>query len=182
MLKKVFFIAVCTLLIPYATAQSRSLMPKKEQPKDFRYYQIFHWNKKIERKVMYEAIANGQFHMYEKMSACKTETVRNVEDWLIAFKTNPEEVKFTESDKGMRDMDDNEIRDPDYGKLVAKWLLRDYIEKRHSFYTGENLHQMQDEFWIYCLGNLSIKPFTKAVKDKFEAKIQAEIAREASYP
>ncbi|WP_445766904.1 hypothetical protein [Rheinheimera sp.] len=182
MFKQVCAIAVCAVLLtPYATAQSRSLMPKDEQPEDMRYYQPYKWNTPVERKVLYEAIANGQLHMYEKMRTCQGEA-DNLEQWLNAFKKGSQEVGYTESDFGMRDMDDNPIHNPYNGEQIAKWQVRDYAEKHYLGFTGENLSKLQDRFWGHCLAKLPVKLFTKEAQDLLEARNQAEIDREMAYP
>tara|TARA_R110002126_G_scaffold15664_10_gene63931 strand:+ start:1740 stop:2300 length:561 start_codon:yes stop_codon:yes gene_type:complete len=182
MFKQVCAVAVCAaLLTPYATAQSRSLMPKDEQPEDMRYYQPYKWNTPVERKVLYEAIANGQMHMYEKMRTCQGEA-DNLEQWLTAFKKGSQEVGYTESDFGMRDMDEKQIHDPDDGEHLSKWLVRDYAEAHYSGYTGENLVKLQDGFYSHCLAKLPVKLFTKEAQAFLRAKEQADIDREMSYP
>ena len=114
---------VALLLVQNVLAKPSLLIPKKEQPEDMRYYQSFEWTEPLERKAMYEAIANGQYHMFDKMSACQTATSIELKVWLDAFKISPQDVEYAESDNGMRDMDGKEIRDPDYGNLVADWLV-----------------------------------------------------------
>ncbi|SEH80949.1 hypothetical protein SAMN05660691_01599 [Rheinheimera pacifica] len=182
MFKHVFAVAVCAVLLtPYATAQSRLLMPKEEQPEDMRYYQPYKWDTPIERKTIYEAKANGQYHMLEKLATCQIEA-DNLEQWLTAFKKGSQEVGYTESDFDMRDMDDNQIHDPDDGNHVSKWLVRDYAEKHYVGYTGKNLAKLQDGFFSHCLAKLPVKLFTKEARDFLEAKNQAEIDREMAYP
>uniref|UniRef100_UPI004047A9C1 hypothetical protein n=1 Tax=Rheinheimera sp. TaxID=1869214 RepID=UPI004047A9C1 len=181
MFKQVCAIAVCAVLLtPYATAQSRSLMPGKEQAEDFTYYQSYNWDSSVERNALYDAIKNGQHHMYKKLRTCQAETLE-LDAWLNAFKSSSEEVKNTESAYGMLDMDDNEIRYPDDGDYVARWQTRDYAEKHFSKYSGENLTQLQDKYWVYCLENLPLKLFTREAEQRLEARIQTEMDRGA-YP
>jgi hypothetical protein len=182
MFKNVIAVAVCALLLtPYAAAQSRSLIPKDEQPEDMRFYQPYKWDTPIERKVLFEAKANGQYHMLKKMSACRVST-RNLEQWLNAFKQGSQEVSYTESDFAMRDMDDKQIHDPDDGSHLSKWLVRDYAEQHYSAYASENLAKLQDRFFSHCLAKLPVKLFTKEAQKLLRAKEQADIDREMAYP
>ena len=169
------------VLTPYATAQSRSLMPKDEQPEDMRYYQPYKWNTPVERKVIYEATANGQYHMLDKLTICQSRT-SYLEQWLNAFKKGSQEVGYTESRFDMRDMDEKQIHDPDDGEHLSKWLVRDYAETHYSGYTGKNLAKLQDGFFSHCLAKLPVKLFTKEAQDKLDARIQAEMDREIAYP
>jgi hypothetical protein len=183
MFKRILVVAFfAVLLTPYAAAQSRSLMPKDEQPEDMLYYQPYKWDTPVERKVLYESIANGQFHMFDKMMNCQTEVYSNLEDWLDAFKVGADEVVTLEIERQMRDMDDNILRYPDDGQDVATWLTRDYAEKHYGHYTGDNLDKIKEKFWYFCLEKLPVELFTKEAKQRVEAQIQAEIEREASYP
>lgn len=181
MLKKVLFVAVCTLLIPYAAAKPSLLMPKSEQPEDMRYYQPYKWNTPIERKVIYESKANGQYHMFEKLATCQSRT-RFLQRWLDAFKKGSQEVANTESRFDLRDMDDNLIHDPYSRNQVSEWLVRDYAEQHYFGYTGENLAKLQDGFFSHCLDKLPVKLFTEEAKALLSARDQAEIDREMAYP
>jgi hypothetical protein len=182
MLKKILLITLSALLISrYVSAKLPLRMPKKEQVEDMRYYQNFHWSKPPERKVMYEALANGQFHMYEKMRTCEVKTL-DLATWLEAFKKGAEEVADTEYDFLMRDMDDNLIVDAENGDLVAIWLTRDFAEAHFEVFTGGNLRKLQDQLWQHCLTTLPVKLFTKEERDKVDAKRQAKELQEMGYP
>ncbi|SEH81003.1 hypothetical protein SAMN05660691_01603 [Rheinheimera pacifica] len=182
MFKKLLLITLTTLFVsPFVIAKPSLLMPKKEQAEDFRYYQNFHWNKPVERKALYEAIANGQFHMYQKMMECKLRA-SHLPSWLDAFKKGGEEIAFTESDYSMRDIDDKQIRDPEDGTLVSGWQVRDFAEKNYTGYTRKSLKKLQDKYWGHCLAELPVNLFTKEAQDKLDARLQREADREMGYP
>ena len=182
MFKKLLLITLSTLFVsPFVIAKPSLLMPKKEQPEDMRYYQPYKWDTPIERKVIYEAKANGQYHMFSKMLICQSRA-SYLEQWLNAFKKGSQEVGYTESDFAMRDMDDNQIDDPDDGEHLSKWLVRDYAEQHYLGYTGKNLAKLQDSFFSHCLAKLPVKLFTKEAKALLRAKEQADIDREMAYP
>uniref|UniRef100_A0A486XLM9 Orphan protein n=1 Tax=Rheinheimera sp. BAL341 TaxID=1708203 RepID=A0A486XLM9_9GAMM len=166
MFNKTFLVFVILLLLTLnVAAQSKLFGPAKYQSEDFSYYQRFHWSKPVERKILYEAIANGQNHMLNKMQTCSGKT-SDLTTWFDAFKLGADEVLNTEIDKGLRDGFEEHILHifPEDGMQVAHWLVRNYAEEHYRAYTGGNLKDLKDKFWLYCLEKLPVKLFTEAAQ------------------
>lgn len=164
MFKKVLLGSIAALLL-MQSGQADARVPRvglpAEQAEDFRYYQQFRWDSPLERKAMYEAYANGQVHMFDKMQQCSAIAYDDLEDWLVAFKGGQEKVLDHMSVRGLLDMDGNEIRIPLHGDNVADWLTKDFAQQHYQAYTGLNLRQLQDKYWGYCLAKLPVELYTQ---------------------
>ena len=163
--KTVLMFVTFLITTPSVVAQSKSFGAVKYQAEDFNYYQNFHWSKPAERKALYEAIASGQHHMFDKMQTCSGRT-SDLETWFDAFKLGADEVHNTEIDEGLRDGFDEHILYviPEDGMQVAHWLVRDFAEANYSGYTENSLRELKDKFWAHCLAKLPVKLFTEAAK------------------
>lgn len=184
MIKKILIVSIYALLLMHSgqgdASLSRLFNPPAEQVEDFSYYQQYNWDSPVERTALYEAIANGQLHMYEKMRSCQGRT-GELDIWLKAFKSGAKEVAYTESDFLMRDMDDNQLHDPEDRFLVILWMLRNFAEAHFKGYTGQKLRQLQNKFWGHCLAELPVELFTQEALDQYDDKRRREADRGMSY-
>ncbi len=183
MLKKTVVVAIAALL----QVQQVQAMPRipVEQAEDMRFYQRYNWDTKVERKALYDAQLNGQFHMLNKMLTCQTETQRFLLGWLQAFKRGGDEVRHEEIARNLRDGFDEHILiiDPNDGRQVSKWLVRDFAEAHYAFFTGPadgkydgpDLRKLRDQFWVHCLAELPVKLFTQEAKQRLDAEARKEI-------
>lgn len=172
MFKKVLIGAISALLLMQC-GQADARVPRvglpAEQAEDFRYYQQFRWDSGYERKAMYEAYANGQVHMFDKMQQCHGIIHLELEGWLVAFKGGQKKVLDHMSDLGLLDMDGNEIRRPLHGDNVVDWLTKDFAQQHYQAYTGLNLRQLQDKYWGYCLAKLPVELYTQEGRRRAQA-------------